>query len=212
MCPVLITAPTADVVTVAELRIMCSLPDSVDAAQIEAARDAVVGQIDQAAGGWIGRSLRPATWELRLDQFPCEDEIELPYPPCTSVVSVTYTDTAGVTQTAVEGTDYRVFLDPFGKSEIKPVYGGWWPAARYDEDSVKIRYVAGYVGDALPKQIKSAVALGVRRLISLGERNLFLQSVEVVGVQTKRWVMSDQAGKVIDDAIMSLLGTLRVWG
>lgn len=210
---VLITAPTAAVVTPAEIRTMLGF-GATDPSDdlLEAMIGAVVNTLDPAAGGWLGRALRPQTWELRLEGF-CEDEIELPYPVLTELTSVKYDDSAGVEQTLIEGTDYRVFgLGGHGPAEIAPVYNRVWPTARYDEESVRIRYVAGYSGAAMPQAIKAAVALGVQNLRANTERSLYLAGEVIPGVRERRWVVSDAAGAAIERATAGLLGNYRVWG
>src|SRR6185503_5131054 len=70
-----------------------------------------------AGTGWLGRALAPQTWRLGLKEFPsgCSWEdtgIILPFPPFIEVVSFTYVDTDGDTQTLVLNTDYRIL--PWG--------------------------------------------------------------------------------------------------
>lgn len=209
--PVLITAPTAAVVTATELRTMLGLSASDPAdALLTAMRDAVVGALDPATGGWLGRALAPQTWELRLGCFPA-GAIDLPYPPCSSVTSVKYDTTDGVETTMVEDTDYRVFgLDAHHKTSIAPVYNGSWPTPRDDQESVRIRYVCGYT--TVPQAIKSAIALGVKHLISSSERNLFLSKESIPGVIDRQWIVSEAAGKALEAAMGSLLAGYRVWG
>lgn len=208
----LITAPTVRVVTAAEVKTMLGLGDSVSDTMLEAMIDAVTNTIDPASGGWLGRALRPQTWELRLKYFPA-DRFELPYPVLTELTSVIYDTTAGVETTMVEGTDYRVFgLGGHDKAAIATVYGGIWPTPRDDDEAIRIRFTSGYATTAMPQAIKSAIALGVRHLISSSERNLFLSQESVPGVIDRRWVVSEAAGKAIEAAIGGILSTYRVWG
>jgi uncharacterized phiE125 gp8 family phage protein len=206
---VLIEGPSVPVVTADELRTMLSVTTEDDV--LEPLEQAAVATLDPASNGWLGRALRPQTWELRLSQFPC-DAIRLPFPPQTSIVSFKYDDAAGVEQTLVEGTDYRVFnLNQRVACLVDKPYQGSWPSARYDRESIRIRYVAGYAGNAMPAPIKQAVALAVKDLQSISERNLFLNREEIPGVRSRGWVVSESAGKVIQNAIGNLLSTYRVW-
>lgn len=214
MSPVLITPAAADVVGLTELKSMLSIDGAEQDAVLPALAAAVVGQIDPAAGGWLGRALRPATWETRLRHFPC-GRIDLPYPPCAAIVSVQYDDANGVEQTLVENVDYRVFLRPFDRSFIAPVWNGAWPSTRGDVESVRIRFTAGYPAaptDTMPQPIKAAVALGVRKLMPLIGRDLTLSSEETPGVERLSYVVSETAGKVLEDAVANLLSIYRVWG
>lgn len=209
---VLITAPTVRVITAAEARTMLALSDSTPDAMIEAMIDAVTGTIDPATRGWLGRALRPQTWELRLDCFPGE-RIDIPYPVLTELTSIKYDSTAGVETTMVENTDYRVFgLGGHDKAYVTTIYNGTWPTPRADDESVRIRFVAGYAGVAMPQAIKSAVALGVKHLISTGERSLYIAREDIPGVRSRQYVVSEAAGKAIETAIGGLLAPFRVWG
>lgn len=212
MRAVLITPPTTDVVTTAEVRTMLGLASSEPSdAMLEAMIGAVVGTLDAASDGWLGRALAQQTWELRLAGFPpCP--ITLPFPPLVSLTSVKYDDASGVEQTAVADVDFRLFSGVPGKARIEPVYGGSWPAARCDDEAVRIRFVAGYADGAVPQPIKAAIALGVRSLMSTGAKDLHLSRDEVPGVIVQQYVVSEAAAKAIENAIGSLLGTFRVYG
>lgn len=166
---------------------------------------AVVGSLDPASDGWLGRALARQTWELRLDSFP-SGAITFPYPPLSTVTSVKYDDADGVEQTLVADTDYRLFDGTPYKSRIEPVYGGTWPTARCDSESVRIRFVAGYADGGVPGAIKAAIALGVRDLLSVAAKDLHLARDEVPGVIVQQFVVSDAASKTIKAAIGGLLG------
>lgn len=149
----LITAPTDDVVTVAEVKKHAKIDHGDDDALIPQYIAAAVAQLDAAAGGWLGRALRPQTWELRQAQFPC-GPIWLPYPPFIEIVSVKYDDSDGVEQALALGTGYRVLgftagdLPPKWKIAIAPPYGMSWPSARCDYQSVRVRWKCGYAPKA----------------------------------------------------------------
>lgn len=226
----LITPPTDEVVTAAEARAQLRLPTSVTDDMIEALIDAAVEQIDPAGGGWLGRALRPQTWEIRSDGFPCyyegrgyardvrsAYEVELPYPPLLIVDSVKYDDSDGVERTLVEGTGFRVLgLGSRRRARIAPVYNGSWPSSvRCDAESVRIRFTAGYEVssgvDPLPAPIKQAVLLMVKNLLALGERNLFVSAETVDGVGSRQFVVSENAANVMRAAAEGLLSTLRVY-
>jgi uncharacterized phiE125 gp8 family phage protein len=80
---VLITAPTDDVLTLTELKTALSITSDTQDDLLETLRDAVTETLDPASGGWLGRALRPQTWELRLSQFPYAAGIDLPFPTHT---------------------------------------------------------------------------------------------------------------------------------
>lgn len=108
-----------------------------------------------------------ATWDLRLDHgFPCE--IVLPLPPLQSVVSITYVDTAGVTQTLAT-SQYQVDV-PRGpraaRGRIRPAHGVIWPVTRCQMNAVTVRFVAGYgnADTAIPPRLKMAMLLDLGTL------------------------------------------------
>lgn len=230
----LIEAPTDEIASLAEAKAQLRITNSDSDDMIEALIDAAVMQIDPAGGGWLGRAIRPQTWELRCSGFPCyyvgsgyernfhrAYEMVLPYPPLLSVDSVKYDDGDGVEQTLVEGVGYRVFgLAGIGKASIAPVYNGSWPSSvRCDPESVRVQFTCGYDPsfgnsppvDQLPAPIKQAVLLMVRYLFGLGERNLFVSSETVDGVGSRNYVVSENAAAVMKRASESLLGPYIVW-
>jgi uncharacterized phiE125 gp8 family phage protein len=215
--PALITAPTADVISLEEAKaqLRIAAEDESQDDLIEAIVAACVAQLDPAAGGWLGRALRPQTWELRLDQFPA-CEIELPHPPLISVDSFVYDDSSGVEQTMAVTTNYRIFgQGTMGKASLRPPYNGSWPTSRSDFESVRVRFTCGYDEtadpDMLPTSIKQAVHLMVRHVHSVGEKSLFQSGQTIVGLIEKSWIVSEAAGKVIRQATENLLSTQRVW-
>lgn len=216
---ILITAPTEDVVSLADMKKHLRVDHNDDDALIESYTAAVVDQIDAAGGGWLGRALRPQTWELRLPGFPysCSSNplgaIELPYPPFTSVESVKYDDTNGVEQTLAEGMGFRVIgladdaPPPLHKISVAPLFNSYWPTARADVDTVRIRFVAGYEpavagddphDDYLPPRVDAWVKLVVGSLY-----------------ENRESVVVNRIGQTVipalPDHILAMLSTLRVY-
>jgi uncharacterized phiE125 gp8 family phage protein len=161
----LITPPTEAVLSLAEIKAHVRVEHSDDDALLVLYLNAAVALIDPAAGGWLGRALRPQTWEYRLDGFPCWS-IELPYPPLINVISVKYDDVNGVEQTLIESTHFRVLGKgaPLARQSIEPLWGGAWPVARCQAESVRIRYQCGYPlapSDAIPAVIRQWLLLKI---------------------------------------------------
>lgn len=160
----LVEPPSDPVFTLDEAKAHLRVDDDDNNLVIEGLRDAVVGMLDPAAGGWLGRALRPQVWELQLRSFHDDDRffmcndrrhtarsdfgrdaIALPYPPLIEVISLNYADAQGVDRTMVEGTDYRVLgVGGSTSAAVAPLYGASWPSARFDAASVRIRFKAGY--------------------------------------------------------------------
>lgn len=230
----LITRPDDEVVTLVEAKAQLRETGTSNDDMIQALIDASLAQIDPAAGGWLGRAIRPQTWELRSDVFSCyysgsgysrnfrrAHELALPYPPLISVDSVKYDDGNGVEQSLAEGTGYRVFgLGSIGKASIAPIHNGTWPSSvRCDPESVRIRFTSGYPTDfgnspptdILPAPIKQAVLLMIKSLWGLGERNLFVSAETVDGVGARQFVVTENAGLVMKSASENLLAPYRVW-
>ena len=109
--------------------------------------------------GFQNRAYITQTWDLYLDWFSCGDCcIKIPKPPLVSVTSITYLDTAGVSQTLAAST-YKVdTVSELGR--IALAYGQSWPST-YDEiNTVVIRFVAGYgAAAAVPKRVTQAMYL-----------------------------------------------------
>lgn len=161
---VLVTAPTAEPVSVDEaklhLRVEASLEDDLIRSKIAAARQTVELE--------TGRQIAPARWDVKLNCFPRHDTepILIPRPPLRSVVSITYVDTAGVTQTWA-AANYQVAV-PVGEAAefgyVLPAYDKSYPETRDVAHAVTVRFDAGYDGTvqpAVPDAIKAAILLHV---------------------------------------------------
>jgi len=155
----LVTAPDSDPVSVAEAKrqvrreLSFTDDDKYLKGLIAAARDTVESD--------TGRQLLTATYQLRLDTWPCE-AIDLPKPPLVSVSSITYLDTAGATQTLA--TSVYVVSAPTGptadRGRIALAYGQAWPTLRGQMNAITVAFTAGY-GDAtaVPPALKAAMLL-----------------------------------------------------
>lgn len=226
----LITAPTDDVVSLVETKAQLRVTSTDDNDMIEALIMAAVNQIDPAGGGWLGRALRPQTWDWRGSSFPYGYEgcgydrnfhrnyaAELPYPPLIAVDSVKYDDGDGVEQTLVEGVGFRVFgVGGLGRGRIEPVYNGSWPTSvRGDSESVRVRFTSGYEngtdGDDLPAPIKQAVIIMVKQLYEMSKRDASLSQITIEGVSSRSYVLSENTVNVLKGVSENLLAPYRVW-
>lgn len=140
----LITPPAAPILSLVDAKKHLRVDFSDDDDLIQAMIDTAVAQLDPAAGGSLGRALRPQTWELRLHGFATRG-IALPYPPLISIVSFKYDDMDGTEQTLVANTDYRILgLGTLQKQVVAPLYNRIWPNARPGPETVRIRFTSGY--------------------------------------------------------------------
>jgi len=102
------------------------------------------------------------TWDLMLDHFP-EWTMHLPKPALQSVVSITYVDAAGVSQTLP--TDQYLVDAASTPARITPAFGYTWPSTRWQMNSVTVRFIAGYgLAAAVPDGIKSWMKIRIKHL------------------------------------------------
>ncbi|UIJ43720.1 hypothetical protein LZK98_11525 [Sphingomonas cannabina] len=184
---VVVVVPPDPVVTWADADAHLKLDgDTEQQAEVEAMIAAATQHID-GPDGWLGRSLGIQTLEVSLDRFDAGGII-LPFPPISSVTTVSYIDTNGLEQT-LDSSAYRLLGD-----RLVPVFGGAWPETRSEEEAVTIRFVAGY--DQLPAPIRAAILLMVGDLY----RN---RGEAVIGAGSSKVDMSP--------TVRNLLAPFRVW-
>lgn len=126
----------------------------------DALLNVLIATVRQAAETILKRYLITQTVDLYLDEFPCW---EISLPPLQSVTAITYFDTDGVEQTLASN---RYLVDNSGKpARITPVYGNVWPSARYQNNAVKIRFLAGYGAAAdVPQCIKTWMMMRIKTI------------------------------------------------
>lgn len=153
----LVTAATQSPLTISALRHHVRL-DEDDTTHDERLIDASTNAVAMVED-YLQRPLLSSTWALRLNGFPyCE--IELPLAPVQSVSSVTYVDSAGVTQSWATSSWNLDNFDRTGRAFIRPVYGQVFPTARDDYNVVTVNFVAGWSDPgAIPKAIIRALLL-----------------------------------------------------
>lgn len=156
----LVTAPTAPIVTLAELKKQVHTEYYTDDdAYLQSLELAATQKID-GADGWLGRALKEQVWEYALDKFPCVSHggyapIYIPLPPLVSVDSVSYTASDG---TATALTGFRVFnVGGTQPAYIVPAVDETWPATKGEPEAVVITFTAGYT--TVPEGIRHAIRL-----------------------------------------------------
>jgi uncharacterized phiE125 gp8 family phage protein len=161
MTLMLITAPTAEPVTLAEakahLRVDTVADDALIGMLIQSAR--------QAAEQFTGRALITQTWERVLHAFP-DGAIKLGMPPVASITSLKYIDIAGVEQTyssagyTLDAVNMPGWLYP---SVAYPT----WPSTQADAiNAVRVRFACGYgaTGSTVPATVRSWMLLRIGTL------------------------------------------------
>lgn len=160
MALTLVTAASAPLVTLAEAKQHCRVDHDDDNALITSLLNVVSENID-GADGWLGRSVRQATWKLSLPYFPVH-EIALPLPPLREVTEVAYLDEDGASQTYTTFREFGVG-DRHAQGLVLPAYDEDWPDTRDDTpEAVTITFDAGY--DSVPVPIKHAALLMIGHL------------------------------------------------
>ncbi len=158
MPSVLVTAPAAEPLSLAEAKLHLRVDDNADDALI----GALITAARQHAEHDTRRALVTQTWKLALDAFP-EAEVTLDHAPVSAVVSVVYTDTDGASQT-LQASAYQ--LDAITEPcRLVPAYGSSWPATRAQLNAVSITYTCGYgAPEAVPESIKRWMLLRIGAL------------------------------------------------
>lgn len=120
----------------------------------------LIASARQHAETVLKRYLITQTIDLYLD---CFDEFEIKLPPIQSVSAITYVDTNGDTQTLA--ADQYLVDAVSTPARITPAYGVTWPSVRYQNNAVKIRFIAGYgAASAVPQCIKNWLLMRVKTL------------------------------------------------
>ena len=156
-----ITPPSELAVDLAEMRLHCSIEAD------DTSRDTLLQRYIKTFSAKFEDdtkcSLMEQTLEERLDEWPSGGDIELSPAPVRSIVSVTYVDLDGITQT-LPGDAY--LLDGTGSDNVKtwwllPAYGTTWPEAKLVANSIRITMVCGLATSAadVPDHIVSSILL-----------------------------------------------------
>lgn len=160
------TAPEVEPVTLAEAKAHCRVDYSDDDTLLTTLITAVRKHLD-GPSGILGKALVSQTWDYTIDEFPeGEKGILLPLSPVQSITSITYTDSAGASQTLASSVYQLVTSGDHGRARIVEAYDKSWPSTRDEPQAVTIRFVAGYGTDAssppisqAPEAIKHAMLL-----------------------------------------------------
>lgn len=151
----LITAPTAEPITLAEAKAQLKIDWTDEDTQI----NGYILAAREHCEGFQNRALITQTWELWTDAWPCKDCFNVPLPPLQSVTSIKYYGTDD-TEYTLATTEY--FVDPVSQpGRIVLAYGKSWPSTTLrPANGVAVRFVAGYgLAAAVPQKVKQAMLL-----------------------------------------------------
>lgn len=154
----LVTAPTAEPLSLSEAKRHLRVAEAIGAD--DEYIDALIVAARLYVEEYTSRQLCTATWDLVLDEFPCEgDVILIPKAPLVSVTSITYLAATTGTLTTWTGSYYRV-QNTTAPGRIGLAYGQTWPLTYGVIGQVTVRFVAGYgAASAVPKTLKQAMLL-----------------------------------------------------
>lgn len=176
-------APASEPVSLAEARLHLRVDHTAEDTRISALITGARVGVETATR----RQLMPATWVLRLDAFPCRDDlpIELPRPPIRAVSSISYVDEAGASQ-VWDPAKYQVdkYEEP---GRILPAYGESYPSTRDVMNAVTVTYTAGFDdAAAVPQPYKDAMLLWLAELFLRREEGHAGSRVETVPLCVER--------------------------
>lgn len=158
----LITAPTTEPVSIAEIKSRLNIDHSDKDTELELLSKAARLYVER----FTNRAAALQTWELTLDEFPC-DAIQLRPAPLVSITSFKYDDENGDEQT-ISASDY------YADTAQEP---GWLvPLSSFSQpnildavNAVRVRFVAGYTPETVPETMKIAIMMLVSHWLENGE-------------------------------------------
>lgn len=129
---VTVITPPAPIVTWAEVKAQGRIDDEAERSLVEGYIAAATAWLDGPAG-WLARCLGEQVLEVTDVAFGND---ALPLQPAVEIISIKYTDIAGVEQTMPED-HYRLLANG-------SIYAATWPSLGADPDAVRVQYRAGY--------------------------------------------------------------------
>ena len=176
----LATAPAIEPLTLAETKVHLQVSSAVTD-EDDYIEDTLIPTARERAEGATNRQLITATWDLKLDCFPCGDWIWMPKPPLLTVTSITYIATDG-TSTVWASTNYTVDAPTGPKAKrgrIALAYGVSWPATRAQINAVVIRFTAGYgvAATSVPARLRRAMLLDIGSMYAPGREDIIVGTI-----------------------------------
>lgn len=153
---VLITPPTVEPITTAELKAHCRIDSSAEDTYL----DTLIVSARKSVELITGRALINQTWDLTMDLEPATAVLRMPLPPLSSVTSVKYYDQDD-TENLYAASNYRVDTSDYQGGRIALKETHVWPSSLRYTSGIVIRFVAGYgtAGTSVPESLRHAVKL-----------------------------------------------------
>lgn len=162
----MITAPTAEPVTLADAKLVCGI--DADITKWDTLITALISAARSDAEQQTGRTIAAARWERVLDAFP-DSGIALAWPVVTSVVSVKYVDTAGELQT-LASTAYTLDADFLPGWVLPSAASPAWPDTLDTANAVRVQFDTAWdAAVAVPEEVKSWIKMRVASLFKFRE-------------------------------------------
>ncbi|KAF0234090.1 MAG: hypothetical protein FD177_1002 [Desulfovibrionaceae bacterium] len=164
----IVTPPAVEPVELSDAKLQLRISSSVDDVLVESRIMPARFWAEHAAG----RQFITATWELRLDAWPCGRVVDLPKPPLQEVLSVKCLDQDGTEQTFSSANYVVDTVSTKGRIVLKSEFS--WPTLADQPGAVRIQFKAGY-GDAaadVPACARHAILLHIQAA-HLGDRETF---------------------------------------
>jgi uncharacterized phiE125 gp8 family phage protein len=158
----LVTAPASEPVTLTQAKAQLRVDHSDD--------DALITQLITTARQYVeiitSRALLTQTWDVYYDEFPDDEDIDLPFGQLQSVVSFSWTDSANVTRAwtvsgsdLFEGSVMRAHINTVEEPAcIELAYSQLWPTDTLKTSNpIRVRITCGYV--TVPSNLTAAMLL-----------------------------------------------------
>jgi uncharacterized phiE125 gp8 family phage protein len=161
--PERVTAPAADILTLAEVKEFLRLEqEAIDEDAILTLLIKTAAQLLDGYSGLLGRALITQEWRQKFDDFPDDRAFAFGPGPVQSVTELVWLDEAGNEQSF---TDWHLVERALGP-QIELKDGASWPTPATRPDAVQLAWVAGYGEDAeaVPEQVRLAALLLVAHL------------------------------------------------
>lgn len=178
----LIAAATTNPISLEEAKLHLRVEDDDEDTLIEV----LIAAATKHSEKFMGRALIAQTWDLYVDQFPAEGDvnpgvIKIPLSPLLEVVGLFYRDASDVEQ-EFAASSYLVD-DASEPARVVLVNSASWPTAREGANAVRIRFRAGYVDNSMSPQ-EGEVPADIRSAILLYLGSLYAHRETVVIGQT----------------------------
>ncbi len=147
------TAPTVLPVSLSEAKLHMNVTLSSDDDLILSLIAAATGEAEHL----MGRAIMPQKWQVMLDAFA--DEIDLDRPPVTAIDSIQYAHATTGDMITLDASASQLSVNDYG-AVVVPAWGVTWPSTRAQRDAVRIVFSCGYADAAsVPELIKGWIRL-----------------------------------------------------